>query len=68
MTGVYTKNKNVFGAEFSHGVLRGNQISVAASSQVNDNTTIKAKLNQSFDLALALKHKVSKTLNLTASA
>lgn len=59
VTGVYTKDKNVFGAELTHSP-KGTTFQVATQRQINDNTTLKARLNDNLDLSLAWKNKWSK--------
>lgn len=67
VTGIYTKDRNVFGAELTHSP-KDTDFQVATQRQINDNTTLKAKLNKNLDLAFAWKHKWNRQLNITASA
>lgn len=66
-TAVFKRDKNTFGVEACH-CHKGTCVSVAAQSQINDSTTLKAKINKNFDLAFAYKKRFSDLLTFTTSA
>jgi len=67
VTGVYSKDKSIFGAELVHDT-KGNEFQVATQRELNDKSTVKAKLNHNLDLSFVWKYKRNQTLNITSAA
>jgi hypothetical protein len=68
-TASVSRDKHTYGFTASHNSASEAPFSFAAGaeSKVNDNTTIKTKIDNNLNLAVALKKKVNDTFTLTGS-